>query len=431
MTIEDEVRETLTRRVEDVRPSPDAWRRITSRIEASGEGVQRRRRVPLVAGAAAAAVAVVALVVGLGARDDTTSVATRPGSTTAEPNVPWVWPADPADAPRDPVEAAARYVQDRTGTRPTRPELTSSSTKVDTVVFRSGEIESEVHVVAAGGRWFVDSAASYSIALNDPTYDGQRFKATVTSDTAGALDLWYGSASMNANFRVGPQRVALGQVIHLDQPFVSQSWVNAAAVLHLDDGTVAISEAWATDPKAPGASPDEDRYRGVYPAVTGEELAGYEAQVRAQRRPDLEDPRAVAGQFLGETLFPRDTSPISYAVDPFRAGDATSGEVPFTLSDGNKGTVVVRRSSPAARVWYVVSAQTEPAVVKEAASGQLTFTRRGNVSVELRAVATGQSVHEDLLSVITYKAPEAPAVVIARSKDAQGRTTFSVLRAGG
>lgn len=117
--------------------------------------------------------------------------------------------------------------------------------------------------------------------------------------------------------------------------------------------TVPVAPPATTAPSDP-ATPTGSRI-AVWPAVDSVGLAALQADADAGRRPDLLDPRAVAGGFLGE-LLPRDESPTSFAVGRFQQGDANSGEVPYTLAGAAGGTVLVRTTGEPGAIWYVVGA---------------------------------------------------------------------------
>lgn len=169
------------------------------------------------------------------------------------------------------------------------------------------------------------------------------------------------------------------------------------------------ADGTTTTPTPPPPSPAVDP-PALWPATTPEGLAGFQAEADAGRRPDLLDPRAAAGQYLSDRFLAAAGAPARFdEVQEFRAGDATSGEVPYRAG-GLPGTVLVRRAGGEGSIWYVVALThlrlpvEEPAydghrlrfVVRPTAAGRLVVTQaeNGRPGRELRRgdVTAGQAV---------------------------------------
>ena len=449
MENEDAVRSMLRRHADDVTPSPDAWEQIQAKIadDERPAAVVRRHPFRVMAGGAAAA-AVAALVVGQVLPSPTSQVAVdtptteapattavSPGYTADVPTTPWVWPAADADLPAlyDPVGAATAYLQDRTGAVAEGGEVTFETDRAATVLFLDGPVVSEVFLEKAGNRWFVDGAASDLIPLHQLTYTGRMITAEAVAESDGSVTLRYGAADGNPVVEdpVGP--VVFRQTIALEQEMPGEDWVTAGAVLQTADGTFAVSESWQRNPDAsavPDTAPEgDDTYTGVYPAYTGEELAGYDDAARTDGDTTYATPASTAGAFLGDVLFPRGTSDVSYEVGEFRQGDALSGEVEFTLSDGGRGVVVVRKASAEARIWYVVTAFTEPALAVDVRveGGGVTVEPATGATVEvaeLQPLPGGELVTAEPADHLLRFEDVTNGIVRLVGTDADGRTAF-------
>jgi len=130
----------------------------------------------------------------------------------------------------------------------------------------------------------------------------------------------------------------------------------AAAVLSGPDGSSRVDTTPASpSPTAPpttfgGSSPS---LAAVWPATTVDGLNALQADADAGRRPDLLNPRAAAGQYLGDRFLALPGERVDFEVLEYRAGDSQSGEVPYR-ADGLPGTVLVRRTAGEGSIWFVV-----------------------------------------------------------------------------
>jgi hypothetical protein len=442
---EQDVRSMLHRRAADVTPAPDAWASIQARLEADqrpGAVVRRHPFRVLAGGVAAAAVAalfVTQVLPGPPAtevRTPPTGTATQPDATV--PDVPWVWPAAGADFPavHDPIAVAAAYIEDRTGAVPNGGQLTTTSAGHGVVLYGRGPAVSEVAVVRAGDRWFVESASSDLLPMHMLTYDGTAITGELTAEAEGTLTLRYGAADGDPLVEDPRGPVAFRETIALEQRMAGEDWVTAGGVLQIADGTFAVTEGWQRNPRVtavPDTTPGvADAYTGVFPAYTGEELARYDDAARTNGDTTYTDPRSTAGAFLGQ-LFPRDSSDVSYAVADFRQGDELSGEVAFTLSDGGRGVVAVRRPSGTARIWYVVTAFTEPALAIDVRveGGGTTVEPAPGATVEvaeLQPLPGGDVVTAEPADHLLRFEGVTDGIVRLVGSDADGRTALLVAR---
>lgn len=371
MTIdENDVRQMLHRHAADVTPSDDAWEQIQAKIREEERPVAVVRRHPfrVMAGGAAAA-AVAALVAGQVLTSPTTQVATPTTETTVPapgidpPDFPYVFP-EPASsevAALDPVKSAKHFLEARTGLVPGEPRVLDKSPDSYHLRFDEGPVFSEVFLRRDGRRWWVDSATSDLLQLQ-PGYVSGEIVGDGGVEADGTLTLRYRGGDGDPS-TTEERQVRRLDLIDYRQPMAGEAYVVIGGVLAMDDGTFAVVETWVQSPNGgavgPDVSEDPSSYLGIYPAYTGEELAGYE-DMAAEGDTTYTDPRATAGAFLGDHFFRRDESEVSYSVGELQQGDNLSGEVPFTLSDGGEGIVAVRKASPDARTWYVVFAATVP-----------------------------------------------------------------------
>lgn len=381
---EDELREMLRTKAAEVRVSDDAWAKISARIqEAPARPVGRRLAL---AGAAAAAVA------------GTVFVANLPGPTSqvATPDTTTSVPAESGIAPSslDPVVVATQWLQDRfPEVDVVAGELQGSEDGNATVVFREGGVQTEVFVRQLSGRegWAVVAATSDMIPLFDVTYDGRDLQGRATPEAAGRVVIDY---VLDGDAQYGGVRdVAAREDVALGWQTSEAAEVAAVRVVLVVDDVRYLSEVTAgrvVDPAVATGS-----YVAVWPATDSAGLAELQRQADDGFRPDLLDPQAVAGAFLAE-LLPRDESPTSYTVGDFQQGDTTSGEVPYILSDGASGTILVRTTGEDGAIWFVSGATSDDLEIVEArreethlvadvrsgATGTLTWTGATPVAVE-------------------------------------------------
>lgn len=400
---EDDVRAMLHRRAGDATASRDAWEQIQARLEADERptAIVHRRPFQVVAGGAAAA-AIAALVIGQVVPSPSSQVATEtpvteaPAAVVPVPDSPWVWPAahDAELAATDPMTTATSYLRDRTGTEPTGGEVTLETDEAAQVLFRSGPVVSEVFLKKAGDRWFVGSAASDLIPMHMLTYDGSTVTGEVVAEADGSLTLRYEGPGVTPMVRPD-QPVAFRDAVQVDQSVDAREWVTVAAVLRTDDGIFAVSESWQQPPGDIGPGGGEDAEvlgDAVWPATTRDELAGLDDAVGSGEQPWLSDPAEVALAFLeGEVL----SGEVTANVGTFMQGDSLSGEVPFELSDGGRGLVLVRRASAEAQVWYVTFATTDGAPFDvRIEDGGITVQSNAGIAtfgVEVRPLPDGEA----------------------------------------
>jgi hypothetical protein len=428
---EDDVRAMLHRRAADATTSPDAWEEIQTRLQADERpAVLRQRRFQVVAGGAAAA-AVAALVVGqVLPGSPATQVADQTPTTVpavARPDHPWVWPADPADAGTDPVETAADYVEARTGVRPTGGEHADHA-----VLFLSGPAMSEVFVVEVDGRWFVDSSTSDLVPIFDVTYDEGEVVGGATAESSGTV-----AVTVESSDRLLAERwdgeVGFRDAVPIRTTMPGFRYVVVRVVLTADDGTVAISERWvpATETlQGPTDGEDAATFPGIWPVTSGDELASLEDSGDAE--PWMADPAEVALAFLeGEVLGAG--GDVTATVGTFMQGDATSGEVPFELSDGGRGLVLVRRASAQATIWFVTFATTDGAPFDlRTEDGGITVESRpdvGTFSIEVAPLPAGpaRSASADDTGIARVDGV-TDGIVTVRGATSDGGVAFTVSR---
>ena len=347
MTIDHDVRTMLHRRADEARVSDDAWERIAARLE---------ERPPRHVGRAIAAVAAAAATLVAGVLvwpEPARQVVLPPATTTTVPVAlpPHVWAAPEGETLAD---AATSYVDLRTGITGGRQEPVMTDESHGTVRFTGAGVETEVLLERIGERWLVLAAASDLVPVFDPAYDGSTFTASVVAEAAGQL-----TASVRAKDEDGASEGFTGvfgdvvrarQEVPIRHEQAGEPGLGLLVRLMQDDGTLALGEVWAEERDDPATS--DGGLVAVWPATDAEGVQSLQAQADSGERPDLLDPRAVAGSFLTEVL----DGSADFGVEPFQQGDATSGEVPYSLADGADGTVLVRRSGGEGSVWYVVGA---------------------------------------------------------------------------
>lgn len=340
MTIEDDVRTMLRRRADEAHVSDDAWERIAARLEERPPR-QLGRAVAAVAAAAAAFVAGV-LVWPEPARQ----VVVPPAASTTVPVdlPPHLWAGEPG---QNPAEVGMSYLRDRLG--PGSRAVTGRPTGPDTEVgrFVSGSALTELFFRQVRDRWLLVAVTSDLVPIHGPRLVDGVVEGTVVAEAAGRLTLNGRVHQVRPRDRIEVRTAADGDRGRL------------LAVLELEDGAVALSELWIDERDDP-ATPDGGLV-AVWPATDAEGIEALQAQADSGERPDLLDPRAVAGAFLTEVL----AGSADFGVQDLRQGDASSGEVPYALADGADGTVLVRRSGGEGSIWYVVGATSASLEIAE------------------------------------------------------------------
>jgi hypothetical protein len=349
---DDDIRTMLRTKAAEATVSDDAWTRIADRL---GEPEPKANHLPRRLAAVGVAAAVAAGVVVLANRpgDDRTPMA-QSTSTTSQPTATTVSQRDP-NFVRSVVED---WLHDRVpGVVPGDLRQTDNPDGSVTVRFAGGELATELHLHPTNGGQGLEvaSATSDLLHLDDPTYDdADGLVATAVAEMDGMLTMTY---VMDGHEQPGGHyRVAHTEEQHLGYPVNGATAFVVRLVLRTDEGVTAVVEQPArrlTDPaKAVGS------YVAVWPATDAVGLSTYQSQVNEGRRDDLLDPVAVAGGWLSE-LLPRDETPTSFELGKFQQGDASSGEVPYTLSDGSRGTVLVRTMGGPKAMWFVSGATSD------------------------------------------------------------------------
>jgi len=353
---DDDVRTMLRQRAAEAHVSDDAWERIADRLE---------QRPPRHVGRSVAAVAAAAaaLVAGLLAWPNPGGQVVLPPATPTTLPValpPHVWAAPEGETL---AEAATSYVMLRAGLADGRQEPVMADESHGSVRFTGDGVETEVLLERAGERWLVVAAASDLVPIFDPAYDGSTFAATVVAEAAGQL-----TASVRAKDEDGAEEGFAGafadvvrarEEVSIRHERTGEPGLGLLVRLMTDDGTLALGEVWAEVRDDPATS--DGGLVAVWPATDAEGVRSLQAQADSGERPDLLDPRAVAASFLTEVL----DGSADFGVEPFQQGDATSGEVPYSLADGADGTVLVRRSGGEGSVWYVVGATSSSLEIAE------------------------------------------------------------------
>ncbi|MCU1487433.1 MAG: hypothetical protein JWN67_4179, partial [Actinomycetia bacterium] len=274
--------------------------------------------------------------------------------------------------------------------------VTATSRSTATMRFTDGHVATELFLRMSGAPtgWSVASASSDLVLIDNPTYDGTEIVAEAIPAVEGQL---------TTTFVVDGEEVPGGtnHVTHeslpLGHPVSGAESVVIRVVLVNDEGTIAIAEQPATVLRDPAAVVGS--YVALWPATDAVGLASLQQQADNDRRPDLLDPVAVAGNALYE-LLPRSETSTSYSLGDFQLGDPNSGEVPYTLSDGSSGVVQLRRTAPndKTKIWYVTGVTSDALQVLEyrhegralvidvqsTVAGTLTLTG-GDAPIELQA----------------------------------------------
>lgn len=163
-----------------------------------------------------------------------------------------------------------------------------------------------------------------------------------------------------------------------------------------DDGSPAPSTKGEPDGRAPATTSAQ---RPVWPATTDEELARLQKEADAGLRPDLLDPRAVAGGYLSDRFGDESTGRLTqqFAVGEFAQGDSNSGEVAYESPPGGPfgGTVLVRRAGGDGAIWFVVASSSPRVDIKVAAYDGKELTGEavgaGNGALTVRLLSTDGS----------------------------------------
>jgi hypothetical protein len=431
---EDDVRAMLHRRAGDGVPSADAWEQIQARLEADERptAVVRRRPFQVVAGGAAAA-ALAALVVGQLVGAPSSQVATEPPVTEAPASAP-DFPVVFAEPGATPAEAAAAYLEARAGVAPSEGTVVMQDETAAEIVFHDGPVFSDVLLRQGPAGWYVDSATSDLMQLY-PSYTGTEIGGDITVEADGTLHVSYRSGDGDPVVEEEPAAVERLAMQVIEQAMPGEPYVIVQAVLDLGDGGFVVAESWVTHPETGAAAPDGgegvDTYQGVWPAYTGDELAGYEDSVRDGSQPWLSDPAEVALAFLEGQVLPDE---VTAQTGTFMQGDAASGEVPFTLSDGARGVVLVRKASAEARTWFVTFATTDggPFDVRTEGGDVVIELRDGirAAGAEARPLPGGDlvSAGSDDDGVIRLEGAGSTGIVKVVGSDADGTTVFTVSR---
>jgi hypothetical protein len=385
---DDDIRDMLRTRAQEATVSDDAWTKISARL---GEPEPRTvvRQLPrrlAVAGVAAAAIA------------GTVVIANLPGTSThvASTTTTTVTPASAGTTGIEPAVTAWLASRVQAGGDWGTPNVSVHDDGTATVTFTGGRLATELLLRRQDGSWSVVSASSDLLLLDDPTYDGHELVASAVAEVDGTLDVTYVVDGQIVDG--GSRRVTRTEQNGIGHPIEGAHGVTVRLVLKTNEGIAAVVEQPAQVRRDPAAVTGS--HVAVWPSVDAEGLASLQQDADGGRRPDLLDPQAVAGGFLGE-LLPRGETSTTFAVGAFRQGDAESGEVPYTLAGGADGTVLVRRGGGAGSIWYVVGATsasldvlqvrheagTVVADVQSSMDGDLTWT--GATSI---AVKSGQKV---------------------------------------
>lgn len=145
----------------------------------------------------------------------------------------------------------------------------------------------------------------------------------------------------------------------------------------------------------------------VWPATTLEDLDALRADATAGRRPDLLDPRAVAGACLTERLagpgrdLPAD---VGLAVGPFEPGAPGEGPVGYDAA-GSAGTVALRRLGGDGGVWYVTGSSAARLAVRHVGydgtdlDGEVVAGAGGTLEVTVRPVDGSDPVSTEVHEV--------------------------------
>ena len=386
MKTDDDIRTMLRSKAAEVRVSDDAWDKISARLE-DAPARPIARRIAL-ASAAAAAVAGTVFVANL---EPAANVATQDPTTTTSVLAP---------AAGDPVAAATEWLQARVPQANLVPgRLTSDDGDGNVVVTFRGAIDTEVSVRHLSGRrgWSVVSAASDMIPLFDVTFDGNNLQGRATPTVDGEIAITY--LADGVEDPGGTHAIAAGEDRGLDFHATEPVEIAGVRVTLTVDGTTYLSEVTAERVVDPAVATGS--YVAIHPATDSAGLAEFQRQADEGFRPDLLDAQAVAGAFLAE-LLPRGETPTSYTVGEFQRGDTNSGEVPYTLSDGGSGIILLRTTGEEGGIWFVsgavsdhvleiVEIRTEEthrvADVRSLSTGTLTWT--GATPIEVQA---GQTV---------------------------------------
>lgn len=162
----------------------------------------------------------------------------------------------------------------------------------------------------------------------------------------------------------------------------------------------------STEPEPDGRTPATTSVqRPVWPATTDEELARLQKEADAGLRPDLLDPRAVAGGYLSERFADESTGRLTqqFGVGEFAQVEADSGEVPYASPPGSPtgGTVLVGRAGGEGAIWFVVASISPRVEVRAAVydgkelTGEVVAAGNGTLTVRLLATDGGEPVSVD------------------------------------
>jgi hypothetical protein len=395
---DDDIRDVLRAKAAEATVSDDAWAKIAARIaEPEPKVTHLPRRL---AAAAVVAAAVAGVVVVANNREPAGHTPMAATSTTEAPTTTF------QHDPNFVQSVVDDWLQARVpGVVPGELRQTDHDDGTVSVRFTGGDLATELFLRPTnGGQGLaVASASSDLLHLDDPTYDDS--EGLVAEATPGMDGMLTATYVMDGQDRPGARvRVTRTEPTHLGYPVNGAQSFVVRLVLEGDDGRIALVEQPArrlTDSdKATGS------YVAVWPATDSVGLSTFQTQVNEGRRDDLLDPQAVAGGFLSE-LLPRNETPTSFELGEFQQGDPSSGEVPYTLSDGSHGVVLVRTLGGPKAMWFVsgatsdaleiakVRSEPEDLVVDVKATSSGTLTWVGATPVEVEADQTvGISRHD-------------------------------------
>ncbi|MCU1379430.1 MAG: hypothetical protein JWN29_2413 [Acidimicrobiales bacterium] len=380
MMTDDDIRSMLHTKAQEATVSDDAWDKIAARLGRADAPVRDLPRRLALVGVAAAAVAGTVVVANL-----PTSNVAHTTTTTSAPTSD-VLGIEPAVS----AWLAARIPD---SVHVGMPHVTVNGRDTATVRFTGGQLATELFLQPLSGRkgWGVVSAASDFVLIDNPTYDGHELVASAVAEMDGQMTTTY--IVDGKEVPGGTRRATHTEQRALGSPIEGAQAVTVRVVLVTTEGVTAIAEMPAQMRRDPATAVGS--MVAVWPATDSAGLAVFQQDADAGRRADLLDPQAVAGGFLS-SLLPRNETPTSFSIGEFQRGDSTSGEVPYTLSDGSSGTVLVRTTGEAGRIWYVTGATSDTleilttrreethlvADVQSKASGTLTWTNAVSVRVQ-------------------------------------------------
>jgi hypothetical protein len=280
------------------------------------------------------------------------------------------------------------------------------------VRFSGGDLATELFLTrrADGTGFQVVSASSDLVLLDNPTYDGSEIVAEAVPAAEGRLTTTY---VVDGEELDGGHRDVTHETQALGRPVSGAHAVTVRVVLVTADGTTAVAEQPATVLRDPATVVGS--YVAVWPATDSVGLAAFQQQADNGRRSDLLDPQAVAGFALTE-LLPKGETSTSYALGDFQLGDPNSGEVPYTLSDGGGGVVLLRRTAgDDSRIWYATGVTSDALEV-------IGYRHEANhLVIDVRSTVTG---------TITLPGGDAPVDVQAGQKVSISRPADNEIQTG-